>query len=169
MERFCHLVKGFSDTLPLFRTKLPERVKAKEKFKISALAESLLGNEDIGCLHNAIEDVRVMKKLVAHLQIDDELIYKFAKSISSIKNSAANDEMIKINKATLEVFKDDFSSVMLKKMASNGITHKLLKDSYEKNGQEAILLLFTENVNEKPRVTKDKKILEIVKKLFPKK
>ncbi|KAL7290174.1 hypothetical protein TKK_0015643 [Trichogramma kaykai] len=169
MERFCLSVKGFSDTLPIFKKKLPERVRAKEKFKISALAESFLPNVDIGCLHNAIDDVRVMKQLLVHQKIDDELLYKYAKSISSIQNSAANEEIIKMNKATLEIFKNDFSNQMLKKMASNGINYNILKECYEKNGQEGILFLFTENVNEKPRVTKDKKILDTVKKLFPKK
>ena len=79
----------------------------------------------------------------------------------------ANDKKYKINRATLVTLEKEFSNGMLNKMAHSGIHLNLLKESYEQNGQEAILLLFTENVLGKPRVTKNKKILDKLKMLYP--
>ncbi|XP_044595816.1 uncharacterized protein LOC123272868 [Cotesia glomerata] len=73
---FKNIVSGFCDTLPLFKSKLPERKSEILSFKQSALAEKYLQADDLKGAYNAINDVSVLQKLVYHAKISithDEL------------------------------------------------------------------------------------------------
>ncbi|XP_057335065.1 uncharacterized protein LOC130673868 [Microplitis mediator] len=69
LTEFRGIVSGFCDTLPLFKSKLPERKSKKLSFKQSALAEEFLEADDLKNAHNAINDVSVLQKLVYHAKI----------------------------------------------------------------------------------------------------
>ncbi|XP_044741952.1 uncharacterized protein LOC123302923 [Chrysoperla carnea] len=76
LTEFKNTVSGFCDTLPLFKSKLPERKSEKLSLKQSALAEKYLQTDDLKGAHNAINDVSVLQKLVYHAKINithDEL------------------------------------------------------------------------------------------------
>ncbi|KAL7304711.1 hypothetical protein TKK_0002952 [Trichogramma kaykai] len=97
----------------------------------------------------------------------ERLICQNTQSISAILNSKVSQQIIACNKASLIDFKNEFSLNIIHKMASTGVNNNILVSTYEKGGKEAILLLFTGNLNGSPRITKNKKILDKVMKLFP--
>lgn len=52
-------------------------------------------------------------------------------------------------------------------MAKNGINKTILEEAFNKSGEKGIRFLLGENINGKPRVTTNKKVLEKIYKLFP--
>ncbi|XP_058810185.1 uncharacterized protein LOC131675276 [Phymastichus coffea] len=60
-------VKGFCDSLPIFKLLLPARVKSKLSFKQEKLAKEYLYKKDIKISHNALNDVINVQQLVEKL------------------------------------------------------------------------------------------------------
>ncbi|XP_071554166.1 maternal protein exuperantia-like isoform X2 [Temnothorax nylanderi] len=84
METFKKTVSGFADTLDILRNALPERRKNKQSFSVKALLQDFLPGENHENLHNAVDDVIMLKKIIDYLKIDDLLIKKFAKSVTNM-------------------------------------------------------------------------------------
>ncbi|XP_071581489.1 uncharacterized protein [Temnothorax nylanderi] len=70
LEEFTSVVNGFADTLPMLKNKLTERRASKASFKQFTLAEEYLGSEAAVGAHNALYDVAMLQKLLAHPDID---------------------------------------------------------------------------------------------------
>ena len=61
---------------------------------------------------------------------------------------------------TLAPLKVAASNIMIKRTSKVGITYGMMKKEYVKKGKEGIVKLLTEDIGEKkPRVTKNKKII----------
>ena len=84
-------VKGFSDSLPIFKDKLPKRKKDKRSFSQSALASDFLDEKDIVVAHNAINDVKMLQALMKNINVENDLIIKHSQSINFIANSKERD------------------------------------------------------------------------------
>lgn len=80
------LVAGFADTLPLFRELLPERVKQGKRFSLAALAQDLLDGETF-TLHEALEDVKVLEKLMERVGVSPEHLVQAAKPLNKFRAS----------------------------------------------------------------------------------
>lgn len=64
LDEFQCVVKGFSDTLEIFREKLPDRKKEKKKFSQEAFALDFFGDNSVNGVHNAVNDVLLLGKLL---------------------------------------------------------------------------------------------------------
>jgi hypothetical protein len=166
-DEFSAIVKGFADSLRIFRQILPERKKQKGKFSVNGLLHDYLPEENSQSLHNAIDDVRVLKKLIHEIMKSEAVIKKYAKSISEINAEKELKATKTTNKASLQQYKDKLFSRIINKMAEAGITQHVMQLAFENNGKEGLRVLFSENVNGKPRITKDKNILEKIYSIFP--
>lgn len=161
-QEFCNIVKGFADSLKIFRNALPERRKQKGKFSVSHLLNDYLPEENSESLHNAVDDVEILKKLLHKIIKSEAVIKENAKSITQIGEEKKANVTKALNKATLTQYKDNLSAAIINKMSKAGITQDIMRQAFEKNGKEGLRILLTENVNNKPRVTKNKKILESI-------
>ena len=169
MEEFKKIVLGFADSLVILHKHQPERVKEKKSFSIKSLVEDLLPGEDISGLHNAVDDVIILRKIMDCCQITDPIIKNFAKSICTIIQEEANKPIISSNKASLQAYSGNISANLIKKMSEAGINKDMLDEAYANDGDNGIRLLLGESVNGKARVTNSKKILEKICAIFTKK
>lgn len=145
---------------------LPERVQNKDKFSMLALVTSYVPEVDVNSLHNAIDDVKALKKLIENLAIPSSVLIEESKSIALICDEEKNKNRILLNKASLNAYKKNISTTIINKMAECGITQQVLKLAFEKSGNQGLRSLLRENVNGKPRVTKNKNVLQKIYNIF---
>lgn len=158
IEEFNVTVKGFVDSLPLFKKILPDRNKEKGKsFSISALMTDYLPSISSASLHNAVDDVKVLRELLHTLVKDEELIKNNPKSIFDITNEKKAKDLTVMNKLSLVEFKDKLSSKIINKMTVSGISKSSMKDVFEKNGKDGLRQLFCESVMGKYELQQTKK------------
>lgn len=160
-EEFQEVVKGFADTLEIFRENLPARKKEKKKFSQASLAYDLLGADSVNGLHNALSDILILNKLLIHIDIKTDTIKSHTRSVADILRVETQATELFTNKVSLESL-NGVSSSMKMKIAKAGINLKILKEAYMQGGDERIRLLLGEDVQGKPRVTKNVKILKSI-------
>lgn len=159
LEEFKSIVKGCSDSLHISKKTLTDRKKQKKKFSVQALATDFLPNESTAGLHNAVNDVYILLKLLREIRITDDVIKTHSKTIDEILMAKERKNAESINKSSLQIYKKKISERLLNKLAKAGINKQILQQTFKKNGQEGIHILFGESVNGKPRITTNKKIL----------
>ncbi|XP_071653651.1 uncharacterized protein [Temnothorax longispinosus] len=132
-KEFQEIVKGFADTLEIFRENLSTRKK-----------KNLIKNHLLMIYLVLIQLMKSMRRVL--------LTYCEYKCKQS---------KLPINKASLESL-NEISSSMKMKIAKNAINLKILKEAYMQSGDERVRLLLGEDVRGKPRVTKNIKILKSI-------
>lgn len=70
--------------MSILRNHLPNRAKEKKKFSQGALALEFLDSADVEGAHNAVNDVRVLHKLINTLSITEDIIKNNARNVSAI-------------------------------------------------------------------------------------
>ncbi|KAK0081074.1 hypothetical protein PV326_007860, partial [Microctonus aethiopoides] len=157
LDDFQKTVKMFSDTLVVFRKCLPNRRKEKKSYSLTALTEEFIGEDALKTAHNAMTDVYNLLAIVNILKVHN-LITEHAKSVCSILTEKAKVAATKELKNTLELLR--MSETMKNRVAAEGISLKELIDFYTRDGGNSIRFLFSENINGKPRISKNKAIIE---------
>lgn len=160
-KEFSLFVKEFCDSLPIFKSLLPERKKDKLSFSQEALVSDLLDKEDIKKAHNASNDVYMLQKLLTKVSCSTQTLCKFTKDIDFKEKSIEKKKSIKAVKDTLKELK--VGKVILNKLATAGITLEILLNACKVGGFDALHLLLSEHVDGKPRVTSAK---ATIKKIF---
>ena len=160
MKELLLFTKGVCDSLHLFKCILTERKKSKLSFKQSDLANDYLDKTDIMDAHNALKDLLVLQKLIKKICNDKNVIIKNTKSIEFIFNSKARLQKNKANSKFLSDLK--ISKVMKGKISKAGINKTILQEAFKAGGLDGLIILLGENVNNKPRVTTNKKIIKSI-------
>lgn len=174
LEEFTSVVHGFADTLPMLKNKLTERRSSKASFKLSTLAEEYLGSEAAIGAHNALNDVAMLQRLLAHPNIDiiNDLILENVMTVESLITQEQRSLQCKILKTSLECLKhkpnpqepdakpSGISTSMMIKIAKAGITLEDILQSYNTSGRRGIEILLMQDVGGHPRVTKTKKVID---------
>lgn len=160
VDNFFQIIFGFADTLPMFKQILPDR-KGPRKFKLETLVNDFLPSNQRHNYHDAACDVNLLKKLVNCLSNEDEL-FKFIKTFRESYTKILESNKISSNLRSLNDLTMVVPENIKKKLALHGISCKSMIDVYKMKGEEGVISLFTEKVNGKPRITKDKKILDKV-------
>lgn len=160
-DDFDKVIWGFCDTLKLFKQQFPDR-KGTGMCTLTKLAEDFLKeNSAITNFHDATYDVLVLKQLIEK-KLNFNLLANNSISMSKSVRDFAQQVQIKSKINDLATFKSILSSYMIKKIASVNITYKQLQDMYEQTGEESLKYFLSKETNEKPFVTKDKKILNAI-------
>ena len=157
---FALAVKGFADTLPLFRGILPERKKEKKKFSQGSLAHDYLGPTAIEGAHNAVQDVKILTELITVIGLTTDKIKQGAKSISQLIKERDSQAIHASNSISLEVLKNGVSLGMRSKMAKAGIAITTLEKAFRDGGREKIKMVLAEDVSGRSRVTKNEKVFK---------
>ncbi|XP_058805860.1 uncharacterized protein LOC131672566 [Phymastichus coffea] len=87
-ERFTQVVYGYSDTLDVLKKKLPERVQQKLSFSETNLVKDYLPQENIVNLHDALQDIKTLKKLIEYVGVTDKEIINQSKSLVQLQEAA---------------------------------------------------------------------------------
>lgn len=155
------LVKGFTDSLYIFKSLLTERKKKKLSFSETALANDYLKPEDLLVAHNAVNDVLMLQKLMKKLCPNPANIFSEAKTVDFIVNKKKRNEMVKKIKMSLSRFVN-VSNHIKNKIATAGITLPILEKTCTTGGKAGLSILLGESINKKPRVTNNKKIIQAI-------
>ncbi|XP_011878995.1 PREDICTED: uncharacterized protein LOC105568163 [Vollenhovia emeryi] len=161
LEEFTSVVYGFTDTLLVLKAKLPSRTAAKFKFTQVELASDLLGENVAADAHNALNDVRILQRIVDKAEVTREELMDRSKSVTAMVQIIERSTLKNKNKFTMDCMQGSVSVGMIGKMAEAGITLDLLQHAYKK-GSKGIELLLGEDIGGRPRITKNKKILQNV-------
>ena len=161
MQEFSQKVIGFSDSLTAFRERFPER----KTYTQTGLAKDLLGATYNA--HNALDDVRMLYKLVSKY-IEDDLLFKHSFTVSWYRDYIAYSRMTQENVKSLKPLLDagKVSEGMAAKIAGSGLTMNHLEHAYESGGKENLCSVLTDLHEGKPRVTNNKKVLADVFSFF---
>ncbi|XP_066590805.1 uncharacterized protein [Prorops nasuta] len=126
-----------------------------------------LPNVDTSKLHNAVNDVDALKKLFIAIGITDDIIRASSKTCTEINDTKRKKLTIQSNKITLTRYTAVVSQRMINKLAAAGINEDKMQQVYEIGGRDGVLNLLTENVDGRPRVTTNKKVVQKILSLFP--
>lgn len=159
LEKLESVVYGLADTLSIFKKEFPER-KQDGGFSEGKLVKFYLPSEDVTNLHDALHDIRALKKLLTVTKIDDTILKKYSKSLIGLKRAKVLKRKTAAAKNSLEILKKSkISSQIITKLAKEGITQKMLFDKYCKEGVDGIKYLLSISINGKVRITSNKKII----------
>lgn len=149
-------MKGFCDSLPIFKEKFPDRKAQKKSFSQPDLVIDFLNPGDIQLAHNAKTDVEMLQKLLETTNVDKNTMLNHTNSLDFMLNKKEREKRIKLCKTSLD--KLNISSFSKNKISKAIIDLNLLKETAKK-GYQGLEILLAENVNGKPRVTNSKKVL----------
>lgn len=141
--------------------KLPSRTVAKLKFTQVDLASDLLGENVAADAHNALNDVRILQQIVNKAEVTHQELMDRSKSVTAMVQIIQKSALKNINKVTMDCIKGSVLVGMIGKMTEAGITLGILQRAYKK-GNQGIELLLGEDIGGRPRITKNKKILQNV-------
>ena len=153
---FRSIVIGFADTLPLFKKKLPERVKSKETFKQEGLANDLLPVSLVhnSNAHNAVSDVKILAALIDKMQVSEREVIDSAKPVNYVIVADRQKRKAKTVEVTLRPLKNHgVSAGMITKLANAELTLTCLKEYFSVGTIKAVLA---------EKVTRQAKSLNII-------
>ena len=155
-------VTGFSDTLPLFQQKI---LNLRSYSQTSLATEILRQTYDA---HNTKEDVTLLQQLITSVNPTTDDILRFSFSVKYVQEYLEHFEMKKVNVITFNGMVRDkiMTKTMCEKAATNGITFNHLKCVFARNGYDGLYSIMSEEVDKKPRVIKQKKIIERISNYF---
>lgn len=162
LTEFMSIVRGFADTLSMFREKLKDRKKEKKKFSLTALAFDFLGSASIEGAHDAQVDVKILRQLLDKIGLGDGAILTSAKSSTEFLRDQERLAAETTNKATMQSFKPGVSAGMITKMAKAGISRDILQEAYAAGGESSIRMLLGEDIGGRPRVTKNARVVKAI-------
>ncbi|KAF2900066.1 hypothetical protein ILUMI_06122 [Ignelater luminosus] len=152
MEQFKKTVVGFADTLTIFKNFLTKRQEEKQSFKVEDLARDFLGPEFTEGLHNTAQDIKILSTLIDKINVPNDKIISMAKSTP----------FILADRALKKYFKGAVTSVIASKIALGRINLTTLKKAFQLGGYDSVKMLLAENINNKPRVTKNEKTIKAI-------
>ncbi|XP_066600064.1 uncharacterized protein [Prorops nasuta] len=161
-EKFSDLVYGYTDTLRLIKKKIPKPNGERMSYSEENLVKKYLPQENIQSLHDALQDILVLQKLLHTLGITEDQIKKECTSIRKIESDKMKKLIVEQNKASLQFLKNNMKPRMITKMAKEGINKKILIDAYRKDSINEIKVLLSMSVNCKIRVTSSTDIINII-------
>ncbi|KAK3923614.1 Three prime repair exonuclease 2 [Frankliniella fusca] len=132
VNEFTYPVKYLVDAIDVLKRQLPHRVKAKQSFKQTELAEHFnLSTEDA---HNALQDVKILHNILMSAKVD--LVHDMQKrKITSVSVFLKNGErlaMAPLYKESLQCLHPAVTPTMISKLAQSGISLEVLKEAYSK-------------------------------------
>lgn len=161
LETFGLVVKGFTDTLPVFKSskELIPRIAEKKSFKLTDLAHDYLGPDSSEGAHNATVDVEILDNLLKRFAIEETELISRAVSFSSVANADRDRKERKTRIDDMAAIKGAVSAAMITKIAAAGLTLTQLERTFNINGENGITTLLGEDIGGKPRVSKNKTVL----------
>lgn len=153
-DEFSKKVLGFSDSLTAFRERFPGRTSYSQ----TNLVKDLLGATYNA--HNALDDVRMLQKLVSKY-ISNDLLLKHSFTVSWYKRYLFYCQITRENLKSLEILLNNgkISQGMALKIARSGLKMEDMEFAFQNGGGENLCAVLSEVYEGKPRVTNNRKIL----------
>ncbi|XP_048257443.1 uncharacterized protein LOC124114456 isoform X1 [Haliotis rufescens] len=157
--QFFNCVSGLIDSLPVFKKAFP----GQSSYKQEELAKTFLHSSYEA--HNAIEDVKVLGKLVSHTKMKIQELARFSFPPSAVHNLLLfNKEKAKHIKTLHSLLAQGVMKMSIaEKIAGSGLNLGHLRKIFQRDGEDGLRNTFTyKNSEGQPRVTDVKKTLDNV-------
>lgn len=157
VEEFHERVIGYMDTRKLFRMSFP----SLKSFSQVNLSKDLLGPEFTYAAHNALEDVRTLKKLVCLPSVLEEHKQLCEFSADYILESVEFNARVKKNLPSLQILINlkVVSAGIARKIAGSDLSFRHLEVVFRRDGQDGLSTMLAESVSGKIRVSRSKKMI----------
>ena len=111
--------------------------------------------------HNAKEDVTLLQQLITSVNPTTDDILRFSFSVKYVQEYLEHSEMKKVNVITFNGMARDniMTKTMCEKAVASSLTFNHLKCALARNGYDGLYYIMCEDIDNKARVTKQKKIL----------
>ncbi len=152
---FSEVVHGFVDSQPFLKASFP----GLPNYKQETLVSSILGTTYDA--HNALADVTALQKLVEKANITDNQLCTTAISVTFMFEKSKRVAAAQTNLETLQVLVSQkiISGQTANRISMSGLQLFHLQLAIQRGGFDGLRALLSEDVEGKPRVTKNKKIL----------
>ena len=160
---FKGVIGGFIDTFELFKSAMPGR-QGKGMYKQETLVREFLGVTYDA--HNSVEDVKVLQRLVQHMNFDPSIVHKMSFDMDYVEKKSKERK----RKETLKpLVKDNLlTKTMVDKVAESGLEWGHLVEAVQADPAGGIRQLFTWPTGHGARVTNLEGIIEAVTTYFQK-
>ncbi len=158
-------VTGWVDTLPLLKEMLP----GSRSYSLSHLVDDLFGRQSKYDAHNALADVKALRKLIEFVAPGNELVVKHSFTLQSVADAVETRKLKHDKLLSLEplYMSGTLSKYMAEKMASSGIDYDLIEQAFIEERQRGIENLLSEDKeNGKVAITKQSKVVESLAEYF---
>lgn len=156
LEAFRSKTVIFADTLPLLKEVLPNRRAENKSFRQCELVSDIL-HESYEA-HDALKDAKSLQRRFTHLDISNPVISRHSFSVEMVLESIQSNTRID----TFKGMENVVSKEIVRRMASSGLEISHLFLAFRREGEEGLKSVLTENINGKPRVTNNKRILTAI-------
>ena len=150
------VVRGFADTLPIFKKEIP----GKKSYSQGKLFEELVGGKYQA--HDALKDVTALQAQVAKTQLSTKLA---SSAVTFTSAQCVIDHRCLVHQLTRDLTRIPSLSCPAK-LAGTGLSYHHLQVVYTWQSDEGLRAVLSEKVNGKARVTKCKKILDAIVEHF---
>lgn len=157
LQDFSDVIAGFCDTLPLIRTKFPEKRK-KGQCTLKTLAEELLLPTEGA--HDAGHDVYLLEQISLRYLNSNDIVNNY-ENYYDVVNKVENKINATKVEVTYNVVKDVFSKAIIKRLAISGISYDIVS-TFKDKGEECTISLLQGKVNGRATLVKTIKDLDTV-------
>ncbi|KAJ8666773.1 hypothetical protein QAD02_008435 [Eretmocerus hayati] len=170
LKKFSTVIYGVCDSLALFRKKYPERKKGG-MCTLSKLAGDLLEIDKSGTeFHEASFDVRILQSLMLFAlnfaeYTADEIMSKSTRFVDVVQKKLVRKMprcKEKNSPKPFLAFKGLISEYMMKKFSKTEMSYEDLISLYKLQGGKTIVDFMSDSSDGKPKVTKDRKVIDKV-------
>ena len=162
LEKEFSIIHGFSDSLTFLKKEFPDR-NGPGSFKLEHLAHDLLRIQEDEQFHDALFDIKILKKIIDRVGKTEKL-FNSKKSFIESTEQTINARTFRCASAEFGDIKNIVSRDILKKMAVTNITLTHLNEVYKKGGEKDVIELLSTKCDDtnKPKVTncKNKNVLD---------
>lgn len=156
-DRFEEKVIGFLDTMKLFRLSFP----SQKSYSQQHLSKVLLAEDFTYEAHNALEDVKTLKKIVNLPSVSSINKPSCEFSVDYVTKSIDYNSVVKRNMPSLQVLVNQkiITAGMARKIAGSDLSLRHLQLVHKRIGRDGLSALLSETVAGRVRVSKSQKVI----------
>lgn len=156
-DRFEEEVIGFLDTMKLFRLSFP----SQKSYSQQHLSKVLLAEDFTYEAHNALEDVKTLKKIVNLPSVSSINKPSCEFSVDYVTKSIDYNSVVKRNMPSLQVLvnRKIITAGMARKIAGSDLSLRHLQLVHKRIGRDGLSALLSETVAGRVRVSKSQKVI----------
>lgn len=156
-DRFEEEIIGFLDTMKLFRLSFP----SQKSYSQQHLSKVLLAEDFTYEAHNALEDVKTLKKIVNLPSVSSINKPSCEFSVDYVTKSIYYNSVVKRNIPSLQVLvnRKILTARMARKIAGSDLSLRHLQLVHKRIGRDGLSALLSETVSGRVRVSKSQKVI----------